>query len=396
MRCRIVRSGLALGVLMQAAAVLAETPVAVPVTLKAADGIALKGSYYAAGQPGPGLLLLHQCNRDRSAWASLAKSAAERGFHVLTMDYRGYGESEGQRFESYLEQQPVMQQKWPGDIDAAFAWLRSQPGVDGQRIGAAGASCGVNQSVLLARRHPEVRTVVLLSGGVSPEGRDYLRRSPWLPVMASASEDDGDATGTMQWILGWSRNPANKYVGFKAAGHGTDMFAVEKTLEPAIVEWFDRHLRHAPVPPVPPTLTDSKPSAVEEFWAALTSPDGERRAREIFEETRRTRPSLMLFPEGEANLYGYELLQNGSAPHALWVFQLNVDAYPKSANTYDSLSDAYLALGQREKALQYAERALKVLETDTHVNHEFRTAIKESAEKKVRELRKGSSPPQER
>ncbi len=55
------------------------------------------------------------------------------------------------------------------DIDAAYAWLTSQKGVDKTRIGAAGASCGVNPSVQLARRHPEVRTVVLLSGGIRRE-----------------------------------------------------------------------------------------------------------------------------------------------------------------------------------------------------------------------------------
>ena len=50
------------------AAVGATTAAAQPtvktVTLKAPDGIKLVGTYYAAAQPGPGLLLLHQCNRE--------------------------------------------------------------------------------------------------------------------------------------------------------------------------------------------------------------------------------------------------------------------------------------------------------------------------------------------
>jgi tetratricopeptide (TPR) repeat protein len=95
---------------------------------------------------------------------------------------------------------------------------------------------------------------------------------------------------------------------------------------------------------------------------------------------------VVLFPEGEMNLYGYQLLQEGNAAHARWVFQLNVDAYPASANTYDSLSDAYLALGKRADALRLAQKALKMLETDTRVGPELRKAIQESAERKIRDL----------
>jgi dienelactone hydrolase len=361
-----------------------------PVALEAPDGITLKATYYPAGAPGPGILLLHQCNRDRSAWASFARAAAGRGFHVLTLDYRGFGESEGQRLDEPAEQQAIVREKWPGDVDAAFAWLQAQPGVDKDRIGAAGASCGVNQSVQLARRHAEVKTVALLSGGVTAEGREYLRKTPSLSVLASASQDDGDAVDTMRWILGWSRNPDNSFIEYKAAGHGTDMFAVEKGLEPKLLAWFDARLRNAPKTTAA-APADTKPGAVEEFWALLRNPDGAARAKQMFEETRRTQPSLVLFPESEVNLYGYELLQAGNAAHALWVFRLNVDAYPKSANTYDSLSDAYLALGKREEALRYAEKALKMLETDTKVGPELRQAIQDSAQKKVKELRTGSA-----
>ena len=64
------------------------------------------------------------------------------------------------------------------------------------------------------------------------------------------------------------------------------------------------------------------------------------------------------------------------------LFQMNVDAYPNSANTYDSLSDALLAAGNRKEALRIAEKALEVLDKDKSVPDEFRAAIKESAEKR--------------
>jgi dienelactone hydrolase len=360
-----------------------------PVSLKAPDGTVLKGTYFSPGKPGPGILLLHQCNRDRTAWTTFASEAAKRGYHVLTFDYRGFGESGGDRFESFQQQQPVIQEKWPGDVDAVFAWLTAQPGVDRNRIGAAGASCGVNQSLLLGQRHPEVKTLVLLSGGASPEAREYLRKTPGLPVLMAASLDDGGTAGGMRWILGWSRNQDNKFVEYKAAGHGTDMFGVEKGLQPLILDWFDGHLRTAPQ-----TLTNAGPAApptpVEEFWTTLTTPGGVEKARRIFDEQRKRDPKIVLFPEGEANAYGYQLLQSGDVKGAIGVFQMNVDAYPKSANTYDSLSDAQLAAGNRDEALKLAEKTLSLLAADTQLTSELRAAIKESAEKKIKELRKGS------
>lgn len=345
---------------ISAAAVIATTaaaqtpaPAPVPVTLTAPDGIALKATYYSPDRPGPGILLLHQCNRDRSAWTALATDAAARGYHVLALDYRGFGESEGERLENFQQLQPVIEQKWPGDVDAAFAWLVSQKGVDRDRIAAAGASCGVNQSLLLARRHPEVKTVVLLSGNATAEARNYLRETPGLPVFAAASRDDGAAVDLMKWILAWSQNRDNRFVEFTRAGHGTDMFEVEKGLPPMILDWFDAKLRTAPaVLPKPAALPP--PTPVQEFWLTLTRPGGLERARQMFEDARRRDPEAVLFPEAELNVYGYSLLQAGNVKDAIAVFEMNAAAYPNSANTYDSLSDAHLAAGHRDEALRLA------------------------------------------
>ena len=368
-----------------------QTPSAVPapqpVSLKGADGVALKATYYAASQPGPGILLFHACNRDRSSWKTLATQAAGRGYHVLALDFRGFGESGGDRFERFQEQQPIIDAKWPVDVDAAFAWLTTQAGVDKSRIAAAGASCGVNQSVQLARRHPEVRTVVLLSGGVNPNGREYLRSTPAISVFSAASEDDGDAIATMRWISGWSRNTANKRLEYKAAGHGTDMFAVEKGLEPAILSWFDAQLRNASTTAATPAAP-IKPTIVEEFWTALNEPGGVARAKQMYVEAKKNRSDVVLFPENELNLFGYQLLQSGNAKDAAVVFEMNVDAFPKSANVYDSASDAYVALDRRDDALRAAEKAMELLPTNVHITEQLRTAIRESAEKKIADLKK--------
>src|ERR1700730_9630388 len=124
------------------------------VDLTATDGTNLKGTYFAAGRPGPGVLLLHQCNRQRKVWDELAKQMAASGLNVLTVDFRGFGESGGTPLDKLTPEEAtkVFEEKFPSDVDAAFQYLVSQPGVSRDLVGAGGASCGVNQAVQLARR----------------------------------------------------------------------------------------------------------------------------------------------------------------------------------------------------------------------------------------------------
>ena len=356
------------------------------VTLKAPDGTQLKGTYFAAAKPGPALLLFHQCNSTRGSWSPFATAAAARGFHVLTMDFRGFGDSEGARFTSGPGQVETVRDQWPGDVDAAFAFLSTRPGVDKNRIGAAGASCGVNQSVQLADRHPEVKAVVLLSGGIQGNGRQHIRDTPSLAVLAAASLDDGNLVPTMRWLTSWSSNPASKFVEYKAAGHGTDMFAVEAGLQPLMLDWFEAQLIKAQS--TAPAAAQKPKTVVDEFWTALETPGGVAKARQIYDDTRKKDKTTILFPESELNQFGYQVLQEGRAKDAIVIFQMNVDEYPKSANTYDSLSDAYLADGNTAEALKFAERALEKLAGDTQAPEEFKQQVRASAEGKIKQLKK--------
>jgi len=81
------------------------------IDIQATDGISLKGTYYSPGTPGPAILLLHQCNTDRHAWDGLASDLAEAGFHVLTIDYRGYGESGGEKYTNADQRRAAMKDK---------------------------------------------------------------------------------------------------------------------------------------------------------------------------------------------------------------------------------------------------------------------------------------------
>src|SRR5580692_8020300 len=102
------------------------------VSLHAPDGTELKGSYFTSSKPGPGVLLLHQCNQQRKLWDVLGERLALSGISVLTFDYRGFGESAGTPHEKLTprEQNKIQTETWPGDVDLAFQYLLAQPGVN--------------------------------------------------------------------------------------------------------------------------------------------------------------------------------------------------------------------------------------------------------------------------
>jgi cytochrome c-type biogenesis protein CcmH/NrfG len=72
--------------------------------------------------------------------------------------------------------------------------------------------------------------------------------------------------------------------------------------------------------------------------------------------------------------------------------QLNVEANPSSANAWDSLGDAYLADGQRQKAKEAAEKTLALLPADKSANDDLRKLIRESAQQKLDQLKTPPAP----
>jgi dienelactone hydrolase len=203
------------------------------VDIKAGDGVNLKATYYSPGQSGPGMILLHQCNMDRHAWDGLAQDLAKAGFHVVTVDFRGYGESGGDR---------AQRDKWPSDVDAAFAYLMAQKDVDKSRIAAGGASCGVTQSSDLATRHHDIKALMLLSGQASDAAKTYITTTTSLPVFGAASDGDTGAAKGIKDAVGASKNAQSTVKIYSGTEHGVPMFAKNAELEPLIVTWLKTQL----------------------------------------------------------------------------------------------------------------------------------------------------------
>ncbi|PYK67077.1 MAG: hypothetical protein DME45_10910, partial [Verrucomicrobia bacterium] len=348
------------------------------VDLKSTDGTILKATYFAAPKPGPGVLLFHQSNRTRKEWADVAGQLAAAGINTLAFDVRGHGETGGQESRGQARKK-----QWPLDLDAAFQYLISQPGVERDVIGIGGAGViGVENSVETARRHSDqVKSLVLLSGETSRDGLQFLRQASQLPELFVVADDDeySPIVEAMELLYITASNPSRKFVHYSASqeapwlwyepfdigkvpakgGHGTDLFKPHPELPGIIVDWFVTTLiktpGHAPA--------DTVASAA--ILNQIETPDGVALATRRLTEARQKDPEAQLWPEITVDIIASGHLREGDAKMAIEIFKLNLLAYPDSADAHSNLADAYLKDGQKDLARQHAEQTLAMLDSHT-------------------------------
>jgi dienelactone hydrolase len=361
------------------------------VDITGADGLMLKGTLFAAPAGGPGVLLLHQCDDQRTVWDSLGTRLARAGITALSFDYRGYGESGGTRYDKLSEEELARQQAttWPIDIDSAFAFLARQPGVKMDRAGAAGGSCGVDNAVQLARRHANVKALALLAGGPGRDGRLFLRTPTAPPVFAAAAADDKYANfvAVMSWIYGASQRAESRLAQYPTGGHAAVIFKTHPGLADTIATWFAGVLAN---PPGPLPTTNGVPMSPDVLGAlrAIDRPGGAAALTRHLGERAAAPTDVPRIPELLISQLAYEHKRMKDYSVAIDLTKLNTAMYPDSPNAMDGLGDAYMAAGDTASAVAAARRALALLEQDTIDTPERKADIRTSAGDKIKLSRK--------
>ncbi len=106
------------------------------------------------------------------------------------------------------------------------------------------------------------------------------------------------------------------------------------------------------------------------FQQALNS-GGLEEAKKVYQDFR-SHPSYKNdITEGEMNRYGYNLLGQGKKEVALEVFKLNSESYPNSFNTWDSLAEAYMLLGDKKQAITNYEKSLELNPNNTNATNQL-------------------------
>jgi uncharacterized protein len=148
-----------------------------------------RGPFRAIVQ-GPGWLGL----KDAALYVRYHEALTAAGFAVLIFDYRGFGDSEGDR--TVLSPRRQLE-----DLESAVTYLESRPDILRDSIGVFGSGgTGGGNAIMLAARDPRVRAAV--SQLPVADGGDWLHRmrseSEWLAFRKAIQADRAEraATGT--------------------------------------------------------------------------------------------------------------------------------------------------------------------------------------------------------
>jgi esterase/lipase len=221
-------------------------------TLIGKDNFELKADYFQGESKGTrAVLMLHQCNYNRSMYNTMGQQLSEQGIHALSLDFRGFGDSINTEFnvkklaklpqKERRKQWQVMSAQWPNDVKVAYDYLKSTLAKEGV-IGVIGASCGGSQAITLAENE-----AVAAIGFFSSAQRDeniarYKLSLADKPTLIIAAEEDGRTFTSAQKLFSTAIHPKSKMISFKGNSHGYPLLTLDKQLDETIVHWFTNQL----------------------------------------------------------------------------------------------------------------------------------------------------------
>jgi len=212
------------------------------------DSVEIIGSFWMPDREhAPALILLHMLGRDRSTWDDFAEKLVNQGYAVVSIDFRGHGEStkQGDKTLNYKEFSDDDFRKMTLDVQPVLDFLRNDRRIDSTRIVIIGASIGANVAIHVGANDPVVRAVVLLSPGKSYHGvgaesamLDYGKRA----VLIAASEEDKYAAQSSRDLKELAQG-TSWLIMLKNVGHGTNMLIQDPALEDEIMSWLEVQLQ---------------------------------------------------------------------------------------------------------------------------------------------------------
>jgi alpha/beta superfamily hydrolase len=175
------------------------------------DPIVLDARVFGDGPVG--VILAHMRPADQSSWYPFATELARSGeFTVMTFDFRGYGESTGEKQFDRIDT----------DLQAAYEYMRDGLGRD--RIFLVGASMGGTASLVVAARE-EIEGVVSISSPGQFPPLDAVETVDRIsaPKLFITAEDDVPAFRSQEAFWEAAREPKLQHI-YGGDEHGTALF----------------------------------------------------------------------------------------------------------------------------------------------------------------------------
>jgi CubicO group peptidase (beta-lactamase class C family) len=211
-----------------------------------------------------------------------------------------------------------------------------------------------------------------LDGGVL-DGKRFLEKSThdrmWTAsrqLRTPGPNERREAIG-LAWFLGEHRGHRIVSHGGGDTGYVTDLVLIPEGRKAVVwmanVDWIGQGpLTRAALDVMlglTPKSIDAK-RAAEGVLIAAYRERGLDAALYRYAAIKASQPDLYDLGEGQLNGFGYFLLREKHVDEAIRVFQMNIEAFPASANAQDSLGEAYEIAGNKAAAVAAYERAVKL------------------------------------
>lgn len=100
--------------------------------------------------------------------------------------------------------------------------------------------------------------------------------------------------------------------------------------------------------------------SIEQTLSATIAAAGIDAGIQQYRQLKATAPTTYNFDENELNNLGYEFMRAHRYADAIRIFQLNVEAYPRSGNVYDSLAEGYMDAGNKSVAIADYRKSIQI------------------------------------
>lgn len=168
------------------------------------------------------VILLHMLGGSKEDWSEFGKKLFDKGFNVISIDFRGHGKSEGE----YAKFTNDDYAKMFLDVEAARDVLAGK-GLGTDNLVILGASIGANVGLNYAEKN-NAGAVVLLSPGLDYKGVSIRDSSFKGKILAVASKEDKYSADTLKKI-------GYEQIMLENAGHGTEMLPY---VQEEIINWI--------------------------------------------------------------------------------------------------------------------------------------------------------------
>ncbi len=318
----------------------------------------------------------------------------------------------GEPFDDFMKRmvfQPL------GMTSSSYVWRESYDKLQSFRHNAAGKALDQNKPPPELAKVPNaaasLRTTVqdygrfvaaILQGtGLKPETRK-LMLTPQAQVCeggaSSVDRPEAKRLPDVAWGLGWGLQTTKDGLSFWHWGDQGDSKAYVVALDRAklgIVVFTNSANGLSIMPEIIAEVVSGEQPGLE--WLDYESYNSPRRSllNEIlahgaetalreFHAKRDACPAAAGLNENQWNTLGYDLLGLGQVQDAIEVFSQNVVDYPASWNAYDSLAEAYEALGKAAPAIKNYKRSLELNPKNEHAEARLKKLESNGARKDAR------------